>query len=76
MEAHRAYGEYYFLTGQPRAAIEQFELAIRYAGNNFYYVSSLQARIKDIRETLPPAPAAKQTERERQPPPKQKISKC
>lgn len=70
MEAHRAYGEYYFLTGQPRAAIEQFELAIRFAGNNFYYVSSLQARIKDIRETLPPAPASKQTERDRQQPPK------
>jgi beta-barrel assembly-enhancing protease len=72
MEAHRAYGEYYFLTGQPRSAIEQFELAIRYAGNNFYYVSSLQARIKDVRETLPPAPAAKQPEREGQPPPSRK----
>ncbi len=72
MEAHRAYGEYYFLTGQPRAAIEQFELAIRFASNNFYYVSSLEARIKDIRETLPPAPAAKQPERERQPPPGRK----
>lgn len=68
MEAHRAYGEYYFLTGQPRAAIEQFELATRFAGNNFYYVSSLEARIKDIRETLPPAPAAKQAGSERQPP--------
>lgn len=66
MEAHRAYGEYYFLTGQPRAAIEQFELAIRYAGNNFYYVSSLGARIKDIRETLPPAPSSNKTESERQ----------
>jgi predicted Zn-dependent protease len=72
MEAHRAYGEYYFLTGQPRAAVEQFELAIRYAGNNFYYVSSLEARIKDIRGTLPPAPAAKQTEGERQSPPSRK----
>lgn len=70
MDAHRAYGEYYFLTGQPRAAIEQFELAIRFANNNFYYVSSLEARIKDIRETLPPAPAAaKQSERERPSPP-------
>lgn len=59
MDAHRAYGEYYFLTGQPRAAIEQFELAIRFANSNFYYVSSLEARIKDIRETLPPASAPK-----------------
>jgi predicted Zn-dependent protease len=62
MEAHRAYGEFYFLTGQPRAAIEQFELAIRFAGNNFYYVSSLEARIKDARGTLPPAPAAAKRE--------------
>jgi len=69
MEAHRAYGEYYFLTGQPRAAIEQFELATRFAGKNFYYVSSLEARIKDIRETLPPAPAAKKSEQERRSPP-------
>lgn len=53
MEAHRAYGEYYFLIGQPRAAIEQFQLASRFAENNFYYVSSLEARIKEIRETLP-----------------------
>jgi len=72
MDAHRAYGEYYFLTGQPRAAIEQFELAIRFAGSNFYYVSSLEARIKEIREILPPLPAAKQSERERQPPPGRK----
>ena len=72
MEAHRAYGEYYFLTGQPRAALEQFELAIRFAANNFYYVSGLEARIKDIRETLPPAPAVKQPERERQSPPDRK----
>jgi predicted Zn-dependent protease len=69
MEAHRAYGEYYFLTGQAHAAIEQFELAIRFAGNNFYYLSSLEARIKEIRETLPPVPASKKTERERQTPP-------
>jgi predicted Zn-dependent protease len=73
MEAHRAYGEYYFLTGQPRAAIEQFELATRFAGNNFYYISSFDARIKDIRETLPPAPAAKQSEQDgRSPPAKNK----
>jgi predicted Zn-dependent protease len=70
MEAHRAYGEYYFLTGQPHAAIEQFELAIRFANNNFYYVSSFEARIKDIRATLPPEPVNKQPDRDRQPPAK------
>lgn len=50
MEAHRAFGEYYYLVGQPRAAVEQFELAIQHANKNFYYVSSLEARIRQIRE--------------------------
>jgi beta-barrel assembly-enhancing protease len=68
MEAHRAYGEYYFLTGQPRAAIEQFELAIRFANNNFYYVSSLGARIKEIQETLPPVAVKKDPDGEHKPP--------
>jgi predicted Zn-dependent protease len=56
MESHRAFGEYYYLTGQPRAAIEQLQIAIRHANNNFYYVSSIEARIKEIRDqnALPP----------------------
>lgn len=69
MEAHRAFGEHYFLLGQPRAAIEQFELAVRFAGNNFYYVAGLEARIKEIRETLPPTPGKTQPERDRPAPP-------
>ena len=69
MEAHRAFGEYYFLTGQPRAAIEQFELAVRFAGNNFYYIASLEARIKEIRETLPPVPGKAEPGRDRPSPP-------
>jgi len=50
MEAHRAYGEYYFRTGNPRAAVEQLELAMRYTNNSFYYTASLEARIREIRE--------------------------
>lgn len=65
MEAHRAYGEYYFLIGQPRAAIEQFQLATRFAANNFYYVSSLEARIKEIRETLPPGSDKPESKRDK-----------
>lgn len=72
MEAHRAFGEYYFLIGQPRAAIEQFQLATRYAGNNFYYVSSLEARIKEIRETSPPGSQESESRRERSSPPERK----
>jgi predicted Zn-dependent protease len=50
MEAHRAYGEYYYRVGQPREAVEQMELAIKQANGSFYYVSSLEARIREIRE--------------------------
>lgn len=51
LEAHRAFGEFYYRTGQPRAAIEQLEIARRYARNSFYYQSSLDARIREIRES-------------------------
>lgn len=51
-EAHKAQGEYYYLNGNPRAAIEQFQLASRYAGDNFYLQSSLEARITAIREEI------------------------
>ena len=50
MEAHRAYAEYYYLLGEPRAAVDQLEMALRHARGNFYYVSSLEARIREIRE--------------------------
>jgi len=50
MEAHRAYGEYYYRVGQPSEAVEQLELAIKLAKGSFYYVSSLEARIREIRE--------------------------
>lgn len=52
LEAHRAFGEYYYRIGQPRAAVEQFELALRLA-NSTYYVASLEARIREIREEAP-----------------------
>jgi len=50
MDAHRAYGEYYYRVGRPQEAIEQLELAIKLANNSFYYVSSIEARIREIRE--------------------------
>lgn len=52
LEAHRAFGEYYYHIGQPRAAVEQFELALRLASST-YYVASLEARIREIREEAP-----------------------
>jgi predicted Zn-dependent protease len=50
MAAHRAFGEYYYRMGQPAAAIEQLELAIQHADRSFYYTSSIEARIREIRE--------------------------
>ncbi len=50
LEAHRAYAEYYYLSGEPRAAIDQLELAMRHARDNFYFRSSIEARIREIRE--------------------------
>ncbi len=51
LEAHRAFGEFYYRTGQPHAAVEQLEIAKRYANGKFYYLSSLDARIQEIRES-------------------------
>jgi beta-barrel assembly-enhancing protease len=51
-EAHKAQGEHYYLNGNPRAAIEQFQLAGRYVGENFYQQSSLEARIAAIKEEI------------------------
>ena len=67
MESHRAFAEYYYLTGQPRAAIEQLQIAIRHANHNFYYVSSMEARIKEIREQNS-LPAEKESPADRQHP--------
>ncbi len=51
-EAHKAMAEYYYLSGDPHAAIEQLQLATRFAGDNFYLQSSLEARIAAIKEEI------------------------
>lgn len=50
LEAHQAMAEYYYLSGNSDAAIAQLQIARRHAGENFYFLSSLDARIKEIRE--------------------------
>jgi len=52
VEAHQARAEYYYLIGDPGAAIEQLRLASRHAGNNFYLQSSVEARIQAIKEEV------------------------
>ena len=49
-EAHQALAEYYYLTGNTDAAIGQLQIARRHAGDRFYFLSSLDARIKEIRD--------------------------
>jgi predicted Zn-dependent protease len=51
-ESHKALAEHYYFSGNPTAAIQQLQLATRYAGDNFYQQSSLEARIAAIKEEM------------------------
>jgi predicted Zn-dependent protease len=51
-EAHQATAEQYYLNGNPKAALEQLRLALKLAGDNFYQVSSIEARMATIREEI------------------------
>lgn len=51
-ESHKALAEHYYYSGNPTAAIQQLQLATRYAGDNFYLQSSLEARIAAIKEEM------------------------
>lgn len=50
--AHTATAEQYYLNGNPQGAIEQLRLALKHAGDNFYQVSSIEARITAIRDEM------------------------
>ena len=52
LEAHQSLAEYYYLNGQAKAAIEQLQIASRFARDNFYAQSSLEARMKEIKEEI------------------------
>lgn len=52
LEAHRSLAEHYYLSGNPKAAIDQLQIAARYAGDSFYAHSSLEARIKEIKDEV------------------------
>lgn len=51
-ESHQAMAEHYYWSGNPNAALEQLKLATRFAGNNFYLQSSLEARMQAIKEEV------------------------
>ena len=50
--AHRAMAEYNYLNGDPKAAITQLQLASRFAKGNFYIQSSVDARIREIKNEM------------------------
>lgn len=50
VEAHQALAEHYYLNGNVSAALEQLHLASRFAKGNFYEQSSIEARIKEIKD--------------------------
>jgi predicted Zn-dependent protease len=54
VEAHQALAEHYYLSGNPGAAVEQLQIAGRFAGDNFYLQSSIEARLKAIKEEMAP----------------------
>ncbi len=65
LEAHRSLAEYYYLNGDPKAAIDQLQIATRHAGDSFYAHSGLEARIKEIKDEMALYAGAKETERNR-----------
>ena len=46
---HRALGEAYALTGQFGAAVEQFQIALKAGGGDFYQMSAMEARLRELR---------------------------
>lgn len=51
-ESYQALGEYYYLQGELRTALDQLYTARRHAGDSFYATSSVDARIQEIEEEL------------------------
>ncbi|WP_369683414.1 M48 family metalloprotease [Nitrosomonas communis] len=50
MLQHRAQAEIYIQEGKYRAAIEQLEIALRKDNGNFYQLSSVEARLRQLKE--------------------------
>ncbi|WP_139556175.1 beta-barrel assembly-enhancing protease [Methylotetracoccus oryzae] len=49
-ESHRFVAEYYYASGQTRAAMQQLVLARRAAGDNHYVAAVIDERLKELRE--------------------------
>jgi len=54
MAQHKAQGEYYAALHEYRAAIEQLEIALRQPGNDFYLLSGIEARLRELKTLAGP----------------------
>jgi predicted Zn-dependent protease len=50
LQQHRAQAEYYFLQGQLGPAIEQLQFAQQATDGNFYELSAVDARLRELRK--------------------------
>lgn len=49
---HRAQGEAHALAGQPAAAMEQFQIALKSGQGDFYQLSAIESRLREMRRQL------------------------
>ena len=54
MRQYQSQGEYYVRLQEYTPAIEQFELALKQSNNDFYLLSSIEARLHDLRAQVMP----------------------
>jgi predicted Zn-dependent protease len=52
MLQHRSQAEAYFRQGDLPRAIDQLETALKNKGGNFYEISGIEARLKELRHRL------------------------
>lgn len=50
--AHQALAEHYYLSGNADAALEQLRIASRFAKDNFYALSSIEARGQEMKDDI------------------------
>lgn len=49
LQQHRAQGEAYLRSGQLGAAVEQMQIALKAGGGDFYQLSAVEARLRELR---------------------------
>ncbi len=52
LQQHRALGEAYARSGQLGAAVEQYRIALKAGGGDFYQMSAMEARLRELRLLL------------------------